>query len=274
MLELMVPLLPLKSVGPNLDLGTMNQTIQLTGVVTGHDTGEFRDRLLPLAFGAAWKVLDLSFELAMATVGLSPANGMRWRIDEKKEHALSHAGALPGGPPPDEIWTALTDLYANTVETRHALVHRRVHVDPSTRELIGFAEGGTALPPVTYDEQLAFCRLSQRLRAGVVAGAFRPREVTDLAGQLDALKRHHGSTTLPSAGQLPPVRLVGKFPDDGRIDVPRLLALAKKNFPGVTYVDLELTLTDGRILAGELDTAPRSVLIIDPGSPPSWFKFS
>ncbi len=42
--------------------------------------------LRPLAFGAAWKVLDLLIELALHRASRSP-NGNHWTIEEKAELA-------------------------------------------------------------------------------------------------------------------------------------------------------------------------------------------
>jgi hypothetical protein len=42
------------------------------------------DQLRPLCFGAAWKVLDLFFELALHSDGLSPKQPGKWTIAEKQ----------------------------------------------------------------------------------------------------------------------------------------------------------------------------------------------
>jgi hypothetical protein len=252
-LAVTVPLTPLASVGTNFDLRTKNVTRSMTGVSTGQAAvEELRNRLLPLCFGAAWKILDLAFELALATGGLSPQNGRRWRIDEKVTLARSHNGNLPAIPLSGDIWTALTSLYAETSEMRNALVHRKVQVDPETRELIGFDVEGAKLRSLTCDEQLAFCRVSQRLRQAITARNLEPRVAADLAGQLTTLGRHHGVKTFPEAATSPPVRIADSFPEHGKIDVPALLAEAEKTFPGTKYVDLELRLADGRVLAGRI----------------------
>ena len=38
--------------------------------------------IVPLAFGAAWKVIDLLVEYGLAAAGLAPGRGTRWTITE------------------------------------------------------------------------------------------------------------------------------------------------------------------------------------------------
>jgi hypothetical protein len=273
-LSLAFPLMPLSASGAVLDLRTKNVTISVGEAVSDQAVGEFRNSLLPLLFGAAWKVLDLALELAFAMAGLVPRKGgHKWSIDEKSQLASAHRGLLPGFSPSSDLWHALGFLYAGTKEIRHALVHRRVHVDPGTLELVGFDTQGGRLPALSYDEQVAFCRFSQRLSATIVQGSLSPREEADLRGQLAILRQHHGVASLGTPAIRPPVQVIENLPGSKEVDVPYLLGEARRTFPGAQYVDVELHLADNRILAGELEDAPPAVVKVDLAALPPWLHF-
>jgi hypothetical protein len=272
------PLMPLTASGDVLDLRTGSIATTLSSLALSSTVGsaaveELRNSLLPLLFGAAWKIMDLGLELAFALAGLAPQNGRRWKINEKSQHAVAHSGNLPGLTNTTDIWQALGLLYSKTVEVRHALVHRRVQVDPSTRDLTGFDVNGVALLPVSYNEQMAFCRSAQRIAQVIIEGELRPRVEADLRKQLADLQRHHGGTIPSTATTKPPVRVIDNLPANGEINVTYLLGKAQTTFTGAQYVDLELHLTDGRILIGELESTPKGFITVDPASPPDWLRF-
>lgn len=273
MLALAIPVMPLTASGASLDLRTSDISIELTSTVGSGAVEELRNSLLPLLFGAAWKTIDLALELALALIGLASQNGKRWRIDEKAQHAVAQSGYLPGLTTTTDIWQAIGLLYNQTLEIRHALVHRRVQVDPSTRELTGFDPNGVALLPLSYNEQMAFSRLAQRVGQAITEGTLRPRVEADLRKQLAELQRHHGVAIASNASDRPPVRLIDDLPASGQIDVPYLLEEARARFPGAQYVDLELRLEDGRSLVGELESAPHERVAVDPATPPDWLSF-
>lgn len=268
-----LPVIPLASSGATLDLRTNTTTISVPLIVETGSGEELLKRLLPLLFGAAWKVLDLALELALAGAGLAPGNGRRWTIQEKSQHASAGRGSLPGLSGAADAWSALGALYARTTETRHALVHRRVRVNPSTLELTGHDPGGSALPPVSYEEQMALCRLSQRVGQAIGEGTLRPRVEADLRKHLADLRGHHGVAVSSHGSEREPVRVVDDLPADGEVDVPYLLDAALKVFPGRRYVDAELRLEDGRALVGELESAPQRTVRVDPAAPPDWLSY-
>ncbi len=272
-LALAIPMMPLTASGATLDLRTRNISIEITSTIGGGSDEALRNKLLPLLFGAAWKVLDLALELAFAKAGLSPESGRRWRIDEKSQHAAKGRGSLPGLSGTRDVWQALGHLYKQTLETRHALVHRRVQVDASTYVLTSFDPNGDALCPVSYNEQMAFCRLAQRVGQAVAEGTLRPRVEADLRKQLADLQYHHGVAVTSNAPNRPPVQVIADLAARGQIDVPHLLTEAQARFPGVQYVDLELQLMDGRSLVGELESAPQEIVTVDPATPPNWLSF-
>lgn len=272
-LDYAIPLMPLTASGATLDARTKNIAITAGSSIGGDSGEEMRNRLLPLLFGAAWKIIDIAFELAFAQAGLAPQRGGRWTISEKSQRAAAHSGSLPGLTNSTDVWNALSILYAETVEIRHALVHRRVQVDPSTRTLTGFDTSGNALLPLSYDEQMAFCRIAYRVSQAITEGTLRPRVEADLLMQLADVQRHHGQNVASGVSGRAPVRVIDDLPASGRVDVPHLLAQAQTTFPGAQYVDLELRLADGRTLTGELESAPQSILTVDPSNPPDWLKF-
>lgn len=272
-LDYAIPLMPLTASGATLDARTRNIAITAGSSIGGDGGEEMRNRLLPLLFGTAWKIIDLAFELAFAQAGLAPQRGGRWMISEKSQLAGAHSGSLPGLTSSADVWNALGILYKETVEIRHALVHRRVQVDLLTRTLTGFDTNGNALLPLSYTEQMAFCRIANRTSQVVIEGTLRSRIEADLRQQLAEVQQHHGQNIVRNASHRPPVRLIDDLSVDGQVDVPHLLAQAQTTFPGAQYVDLELRLADGRILTGELESAPRGVLTVDPANPPDWLKF-
>jgi hypothetical protein len=274
-LSLATPLMPLSASGAVLDLRTKNITISLSEPVSEEAVAELRNSLLPLLVGAAWKVIDLGLELSFAMAGLTPRRGgHRWLIDEKSQLASAHSGILPGFSASSDLWQAIGSLYAGTQEIRHALVHRRVHVDPSTLDLIGFDTQDCKLLPLSYDEQMAFCRLSQRLAETIIEGTLSQRVEADLRGQLAVLQRHHGVVGLGSPAARPPVQMIDSLPPTQDVDVPYILGEAQRTFPGAQYVDIELYLADGGVLAGELESAPQAVVKIDLSALPNWLRFA
>jgi len=267
-------MMPLTSSGADLDLRTRNISLGHSDTVGGESVEALRNNLLPLLFGAAWKILDLALELAFAQAELVPKDGSQWRIKPKSRHAAAHRGSLQGLSTKTDVWHALGSLYTQTVEIRHALVHRRVHVDPSTLELTGYDSNGVELLPLSYDEQMAFCQLSQRVRQTITEGTLRPRIEADLRAQLAALQRHHEVAMPSNASNRPPVRVIDDLPESGQIDVPHLLSEARTTFPDAQYVDVKLELEDGRRLVGELESAPQGIVTVDPAAPPDWLSYN
>jgi hypothetical protein len=272
-LSLAIPMMPLTASGTALDLRTSDITIEYTSSLGDEHRDKLRNSLLPLLFGAAWKILDLALELAFAQAGLASEKGKRWTIKAKSRRAAAHRSSLPGLSAETDIWHALGSLYTQTVEIRHALVHRRVHVDPSTLELTGYDSNGVELVPLSYDEQMAFCQLSQRVRQAISEGTLRPRIEADLRAQLAALQRHHEVAMTSNASNRPPVRVIDDLPESGQINVPHLLSEARTTFPDAQYVDVKLELEDGRRLVGELESAPQGIVTVDPAAPPDWLSF-
>jgi len=172
----------------------------------------------------------------------------------------------------ERLVRARITIHANLRDPACAM-HRRVQVDPSTLELTGYDSNGVTLLPLSYDEQMAFCRLAQRVGQTITEGTLRPRIEADLRAQLAALQRHHDAPIPSHASNRPPVRVIDDLPESGQIDVPYLLGEVHRTFPGAQYVDLELQLADGRRLVGELESAPQGIVTVDLAAPPDWLSF-
>lgn len=267
-----VPVIPLVSYPAGLDLCTGNVTIvSQSGTMVGGQDRLLRDSLLPLLFGAGWKVIDLALELDFAGAGLTPQNSNRWTIEKKKRLAASaQGGSLPVFSSAIDVKQALGALYSVTSEIRHALVHRRVEVDPSTLDLIGYDSSRVAHSTLNYDEQLAFCRIAQRIEQAISDGALRPRVEADIRHQLNVLQTHHGVVVSSNGSERESVRIIGDFPANGRIDVPARLNEARTRFQWARYVDLELRLPSGSSLLCELENAPQQVVTVNPTVLPNW----
>lgn len=157
----------------------------------------------PLLVGAAWKVVDLLFEHALADVGLTPDMPRGWSIKRK----VSHAAA--GDAQPTQFvaatWSALTKTYAETAELRHSLVHRRAHID-AMDALVGVDDAGAPLRPLSADEQEALARAALRSAEIVTSPTADERTAPDLDRQLNLLAGVHGEA-------LPMVTMTDSLPE-------------------------------------------------------------
>jgi hypothetical protein len=188
--EALVPLPARTPHGGRVDAVTGAVTIAVQPAVVRVYAGGLREvpvDLRPLAFGAAWKVLDLMLELAFRNAGTTAPRG-ELRIARKKVLARQAHGALVPLTTDRDLWRTLTSIYVATIEARHSLVHRLPDVDRNTGTLTGHDRNGQPLVPITAEEQEAFCRAIQRAASAVLAGRISPRERADLAWQLDQLQ--------------------------------------------------------------------------------------
>jgi hypothetical protein len=230
--------------------------------------------LRPLAFGAAWKVLDLLLELAYANAGTTASR--RWLTIAKKENlARQGHGDLAPLTADRGLWRTLTSTYAATTQARHSLVHRLAEVDQATGTLTGRDESGQPLVPITAGQQEAFCRAVQRAARAALAGQISRRERSDLAWQLDQLQAHHQQSALGGVQFQPPALLLAPATlSSGQlvIDIPALIQAARSSWPDRKQIDATFSLPDGRHFLAEVETAPALVVRVDPDNPPDWFR--
>jgi hypothetical protein len=139
--------------------------------------------LRPLMFGAAWKILDVLFEQAMAY-----AKPPKKPVSIADRVNAVRNGSVKAGPLASDIdlWTRICAVYTLGVEYRHSLIHRLVTV-ASNGAFVGTDAKGNALPSFGREEQIAFCRATQRAATSVISGTLTPRNRNALGAELDKL---------------------------------------------------------------------------------------
>lgn len=231
--------------------------------------------LRPLAFGAAWKILDLLIEFALWNEGHRGGRYGRMTIETKASCAEAGAGRCSHLSDDRPLWSTLLAGYAATKETRHSLTHRLAEVDAMTGTLTGRDVKGRALLPLTAEQQEAFCRAVQRAAEAVLTGNLSVRDRSDLAWQLDQLHRHHGRPLLDGIQTVPhPVAIARKPTQAGpfELDVPEVMEEVKGNWPNLDQCDVSIELEDGRFIIAEIENLPHSVMMIDPARLPDAFE--
>jgi hypothetical protein len=147
-LEALVPLPARRPHKGIVDAVTNEATLTVESVVqrmyVGGGVREVHVDLRPLAFGAAWKVLDLLLELASSNAGTTA--GGRLTIAKKERLARQGHGDLAPLTADRTLWRTLTSTYAVTTQARHSLVHRRAEVDQVTGSLTGRDSAGDRHP--------------------------------------------------------------------------------------------------------------------------------
>ena len=121
--------------------------------------------MLPLCFGAAWKIVDLLLEHALEADGITPKRGVRWTIVEKTEHARAMRGRANPLSGDREIWERILGVYATLEETRNSLVHRTAVFDAASGSITGVDRAGLSLRTLSKGEQEHFSE-PQRLPPG------------------------------------------------------------------------------------------------------------
>ena len=224
-----------------------------TSSLSGDAVAKFRDKvLLPLLFGTAWKMLDLIVERAWQAQRGPTTPSIAAKVRRTLSNPTEAAPVVCGDQP---VIDRVLAVYRNTVELRHALVHRRV---------ARTADGGLSEPSgqqIDKPEVLSFCMISRRLSESV-GRTIDLRERSELAWQLNRLHRLHGESNLQDAYAPRPVDLVKVAAIDvgGRltVDVDRSKRKAKRINSGFPYADLQVYLPDLETLVLEcrLEEAP------------------
>lgn len=197
-LNQLFPLLPDDAMGNTLDLreamqGTGPAKHGMTAVIKMFaDDRNLQGVLAPLAFSAAWKVIDLLIELALAKGGFQPAGQTgRWSITKKVRLAAQAPGDQLLGVD-RAVWHAICHAYARTEEHRHCLIHRRASFTENPLRLAGKKQDGEPLQPLDEQELRAFVNLAQLLGTGVVETSMSERTVGQLRFLLQKMNRHIG----------------------------------------------------------------------------------
>lgn len=226
----------------------------------------------PLLMGAAWKVLDLMLEAALAADGVLPQG--RWTIAKKVSHARSGTGR-PVSIPAD-CWRALMITYAETEQLRHSLVHRRAYTE-ADGSLTGHSAERAPLRALTVQEQEALARAALRATEMLTGSASGRRAESDLASHLAALANLHGVRfSADRIESIPRLTVIVDAVPGGSdafvLDLPYIRA--RQPFRSAPYTDLIVQIRDrpGTSLRGALEDAPDEVLVIDLNAPPDWLR--
>lgn len=235
-------------------------------------------RFRPLAFGAAYKILDRVVEMTMR-LNCVPCPRGRWSFVDKKAFNRNVPARLPAPLDAEATpyWLRTTQLYTAFNEHRHAVVHRRIRLEPNG-ELTGVDQTGTALPPITATEQDALSRYATSLSEALIEATASQRQLNAMAWYLDALHSHHGCGVL---GATEPAAIIVKVIDDlqsnssGRLqlDGARLHAHLRDQNLCPTDTDAELHAANGGhnvVYEAHLDEVPDATIEVDPQALPRW----
>lgn len=255
--------------------GPVNLRVEFIADVRRTDEG-LRAALLPLVFGAAWKVLDLLMELALAHAGYQPDLARGWSIAEKGRLAKQGRGesALLGVEP--QTWKAIGRLYAATAEHRHCLVHRTASFSVQPIQLTGASRHGPLLP-LDQRELHAFIHLAQLVADGVRDGGLSRRSVDYLHLCLQRLERHSGVMVAEGVLLQPPLKawMALKVDEEGRwvADFAYLHEQLARRAPK-QHVDvwIEIPGEASHSLFGHLDDIPRQAALLDLARLPGYLE--
>lgn len=265
------------------DMGTASSTYDVANDAMAHAIGLHETLgmtlpeavkqlgIVPLAFGAAWKVIDLLLEHALAAAGHAPSRGVRWTILEKVQHARRGAGQAAPVSPDGSIWAPTLLAYAACEDVRHSLVHRRAEIS-SSGAIIGVDKGGASLRPLIEEEQLAFCRATQLIASAVIAGSLSKRERTELCWQLDQLVAVSGHPSSGVAKPLHPIPVIEVRTPMGQLDLKAVKARLRAGNAAATAIDVVFVLPTGERLCADLEDVPDLTTTLDPTALPSWVR--
>jgi len=276
-LALLVPLVSINgSDADAVDLRGVSarHSVVMVESVSDGSAEKLTGRLLPLAFGAAWKVVDFSVELAITAGSRKPPPP---KLAFEQKIAAVKAGVSPPRPLGIDatLWRAICRSYTESIEYRHAVVHRRASFDLSTHQLMAFDTAKQPLPTVDAGELRAFCRLAQRLAEVITTGTLRDRSRDDLralAQVLPAAWRTSLGATPVGAVVSVLVRATELANGYFVLDVPAIGSRARSALPQTTRFDVDVELPTRALprFWFELEQAPNAVHTIDPAAPPAW----
>lgn len=272
-LNQLFPLMPDDAMGNTLDLREAMEGIgpakhgMTTVIKMFADDRNLQGVLAPLAFSAAWKVVDLLIELALAHGGFQPGGQAdRWSISRK----VKLAGQAPGDQllgVDIEVWHAICSAYARTEEHRHCLIHRRASFTEKPLCLAGKKKDGESLQPLDEQELRAFVNIAQLLGIGVGEAPMPERTVGQLRFLLQQMNRHIG---YEFAQSLPLGPVVSVFmclqPDKGKGWLADFAYVHQKMAKSMPYyladVWIDIPNQTGYRLFGHLEQFPREKIAV------------
>jgi hypothetical protein len=241
-------------------------------------TDALRDQLAPLLFGAAWKVLDMVIEFALCKAYPRKNADSQLLITEKID-ALSKGMADPcvlGAS--KSVWEALEQLYKQTVDHRHSLVHRADKVDIATGTMVGTDKKGTPLLPLTRQHQLSFAKVGALVARGVLGGGIDERSEEHLKYELDKLTQHTKHPAFGVSGSSAPANILLELEEENGsffLNMCGVLDRARKSCPAERYFNVLVNIPgdSGRRLFGYAEKFPQGRSHIDLVTLPSWLEY-
>lgn len=234
----------------------------------------------PLLTGSAWKVLDLMIDAALDEIPRqrkmdSNGNPCSREISKKEKDARKWPAKLR--PIQRNLWDALAMAYAETVELRHSLIHRRVHVDESGT-LVGYDNAGASILSLSVAEQEAFAMAVLYASELLLADRSNQRLLNCLTFQLGRLEDIHKEglpVTDPPSTPVELTILVGPDEVDTTVyvlDLPRIRAYP--SIPSHGLVDLRIRPADRENVefSAWLEDAPDEIVRFQLHQPPAWFR--
>jgi hypothetical protein len=239
----------------------MNISLTINSIIGGMSLTEAVEKLgiRPLAFGSAWKVLDLLLEYALAAAGMVPRDRRRWTITEKASHAQAGAGLASPLSNDPVLWKQLLAAYVATEEVRHSLVHRRATVGAGG-ELTGVDRAGAALRPLSKDEQVHFMRAVQRTVSYLQQTTLTSRDEAALLGELEQLSALTGwAPTGHGVVEHPPIPYRVPVEEGQEIDLKLLKDRIRRTTPSVSQFDVRFVI-GSKIYEVPLEDLPDEVV--------------
>lgn len=253
--------------GPNRRLSS-----SVTSIAFASDSGRLRSAMASLAFGAAWKVIDLMIEHAL--IAVAPPSRGRVTIKSKADFATNNRSDLLVAVPHADLVTRLAELYRATVDLRHALTHRSVTYQGDL-----LSDGTTSMSLDSIDA-FAHVALSTADIVASSVGTIDQRTFLDIAHWLNLLGALHGQSPIPNAQprrEIPLVLVAAQQRDDGAwvVNTKSAMAGAMGVLSTARWFDAEIHFPDASHapLRIQLDAAPvDDAVVVTPGSPPGWIR--
>lgn len=234
--------------------------------------------MMPLLFGAAWKVLDLVVELSLNRAGLTPDQKNKWSIAKKVEEAKKAGGDSSILCLDNAVWSSMCAVYAATFEHRHCLVHRLAEFSGSPPRLFGSDMQGVPLRALETEELAAFISAAQIVASAVIGGGLDKRGEAHLRYELDRIRTHTGHASLGGLKANKPtiVRMVLTLSEAMHFEADFGVAceVANRVMPSAQF-DLLIDVPDGssRVVYAKLENVPRQKVRVDLDNLPSYLSF-
>ena len=225
--------------------------------------------LLPILFGAAWKVLDVLVERAWQADG-GPAKPS---IESKVKHASEtwQKELAPVFNGAEDLAERAAQVYRGTKELRHALTHRRISAE--TNGVLSDPEKSAYL---NREELNAICQFALALTSCVKDG-FTSRSRSGLAWWLNQLQRVHSLAPILEAHAPRAIDIVQiKAWRDGSkwyVDTDRAHTKARNTNNGYPYAALHVFSPNGEFEKVEtpLEDAPcGNKILFNPAATAPW----